>query len=185
MAAQSIINIGVDGKEWRPVPGFEGVYLVSEAGEVKRIIAGAGRAKVGAMLKTAKNRKGYHYLNLCKAGRQQTKYLHVLVCEVFHGERPSLDHQAAHRDDDKDRNSKDNVYWATPLQNHADRRRNGRILTGSRIGRSKLKEQDIPKIIEMRRSGMTCVAIAEKYGVAPHTISRITTGVRWQHMGLA
>lgn len=182
MAAQSIFYGGDDGKEWRPVPGFEAVYVISELGEVKRIAPGAGRAKVGALLKTAKNRKGYHYLNLCSAGRQRTKYLHVLVCEVFHGERPSPDHQAAHRDDDKDNNSKGNLYWATPLQNHADRRRNGGILTGSQIGRAKLTEADIPRIFAMREEGMLNREIGDEFGVAPHTISRILTGKRWGHM---
>ena len=167
---------------WKPVPTFEGIYEVSSLGEVRRICGGAGRAKAGHTLRQASNAKGYRYVCLCKGGEQTTAYVHVLVCRVFHGEKPTASHQAAHRDDDKSNNTDANLYWATGHQNHADRRRNGGILSGSRIGLSKLHERDIPEIIAMREAGMLHREIALRFGVAPHTISRIVSGSRWGHM---
>jgi hypothetical protein len=105
-----------------------------------------------------------------------------LVCEAFHGPKPSPTHQAAHRDDDKDNNTPDNLYWATPLENHADRRRNKGTPQGERCGKAKLKEADIPVIRSLRAQGETCRAIGERFGVAHNTISRILTGERWGHM---
>lgn len=185
MAANPVFEIDQTGKEWRNIPGYEGIYVVSDMGEIKRISPGAGRAKAGSFLKSARNKKGYVYVCLCRLGTCKTKYVHVLVCEVFHGAKPSAKHQAAHRNDNKDDNRKDNLYWATPLQNHADRRRNGGILTGSQIGRATLKEEDIRQIFAMRESGMVQREIGEQFGVKPHTISRILSGKRWGHMGAA
>lgn len=182
MADNPVFEIDASGKEWRHVPGFVGVYVVSELGEVKRIIPGAGRAKVGGILRPGKNRKGYHAVLLCHLGRKKTAQIHCTVCEAFHGPKPTPAHQAAHRDDNKDNNSKGNLYWATPLENTVDRRRNGRITRGSHIGRAKLKETDIPRIFAMREAGMLNREIGEKFGVAPHTISRIVAGKRWGHI---
>lgn len=169
-------------EEWRPVPGFEGTYEVSSLARVRRIVPGAGRAKVGAILSPGRNPKGYLSVGPMRDGKRKTFFLHTMVCEAWHGPKPSPTHQAAHRDDNKDNNTPDNLYWATPLENHADRRRNGGILNGSRIGRSKLKESDILLIRAFRDAGMVHSKIAKAFGVAPHTISRVLSGQRWGHM---
>lgn len=167
---------------WKPCPEFEDIYEVSSLGRVRRIIPGAGRAKAGHVLATAKNRKGYHYLNLCRDGRMRTTQVHVLVCRTFHGEKPSPKHQAAHRNDDKDQNTDANLYWATGLQNHADRRRNGGILLGSRIARAKLTEAQIPHIRAALAAGKTLRAVADDFGVTAHAIHSIKSGRTWGHV---
>lgn len=182
MADNSVFEIDASGKVWRNIPGYVGVYVLSEFGEVKRIRPGVGRARVGAILCTGKNPKGYKHLLLSRNGRSKTFYIHTLVCRVFHGPKPTPAHQAAHRDDDKENNHQSNLYWATPKQNHADRRRNGGILVGERIGRSKLTERDVRRIRELRRMGWKNACIGKKFGVAPHTISAINTGLTWGHV---
>lgn len=167
---------------WKPCPDFAGIYAVSNFGRVKRLVPGAGRAKQDHVLATAKNRKGYHYLNLCRDGKMRTTQVHVLVCRTFHGEKPTPKHQAAHRDDDKDNNTDGNLYWATGLENHADRRRNGGILTGSRIGMAKLTEADIPSIRAALKAGGTHRSVAVKFGVSSGTIAAIVSGKTWGHV---
>jgi hypothetical protein len=169
-------------REWRPVPGFEGIYAVSDIGEVMRVCPGAGKAKEGHILSGGRNPKGYIAVGLCKAGKTKTWYIHTLVCEVWHGPKPSPLHQAAHSDDDKDNNSKDNLYWATPLENHADRRRNGGILVGERIGKSKLTEADVIEIRCLKATGQTNRQLGKQFRVAAHTISAINTGRTWGHV---
>lgn len=169
-------------KIWRPVPDYEDIYEVSSVGEVRRIVPGAGRAKVGHVLRPGKNRKGYQAVNLCREGACQTKHLHVLVCEVFHGPRPTPKHQAAHRDDDKANIAASNLYWATPLENHADRRRNGRILRGEQIGRATLREFEVVQMKALAKSGAMLKDIASKFGVNPNTVGRIVSGKRWAHV---
>lgn len=185
MADAAIIKFPDDGKEWRDVPGYVGIYALSSDGDVMRVCPGVGRAKMGAILRPGKNKKGYRAVLLSRDGLSVTHHLHVLVCTVFHGKKPTPKHQAAHRDDDKGNNSAANLYWATPLENSKDRRRNGRILAGSQIGRSILKETDVIRMFEMHGKGMSCAEIAKQFGVASHTASRIIAGTRWGHMGLA
>ncbi len=164
---------------WKPCPNFEGIYAVSSHGRVKRTAPGAGKAKVGHILATARNAKGYHYLNLCRNGKMQTTYVHTLVCRTFHGEKPTPSHQAAHRDDNKDENTEANLYWATGLENHADRRRNGLIPTGSKVRISKLTEEQIPAIRAMLAAGHTQRAVAELFGVGCTTIHSVSSGRTW------
>lgn len=170
-------------EEWKPCPRFEDIYHVSNLGRVKRIVPGAGRAKVGGILQPGKNPKGYRAVNLCRNGVKHTRYIHRLVCEAFHGPVPTEMHQAAHKDDSKENNVPDNLYWATSMQNGSeDRRRNGRIVRGSRVGRAKLKEADIPAIRAMRERGAVHREIAEAFGVRQNTISRVLAGKRWGHL---
>lgn len=164
---------------WKPCPDYEDIYAVSNMGRVKRIAPGAGKAKEGHILATARNAKGYHYLNLCRAGKMRTAYIHTLVCRTFHGAKPTPEHQAAHRDDDKDNNTDANLYWATGLENHADRRRNGGILTGSKIGKAKLREADIPLIRAMLSAGRSNREIGERFGVSGGTIHAVQSGRTW------
>lgn len=167
---------------WKPCPGFEEIYHVSSYGRVKRVVAGAGRAKIGGILRPGKNPKGYLAVCLCRDGKCKTKFLHVLVCETFYGPKPTPSHQAAHRDDDKEHNRLSNLYWATPLENHRDRRRNGGILVGSKIGRSTLTEGDVREIRRLRGAGMKCRDVGAQFGIAGHTVSRIANGLRWGHL---
>lgn len=168
-------------EEWRSCPGLQGIYEVSSLGNVRRTVFDR-RTKRGRNLSPATNRKGYHHVCLSMPDGMKTKWIHRLVCEAFHGPPPTPKHQAAHRDDIKGNNTPDNIYWATGLQNHADRRRNGLILNGSQIGRAKLKEADIPQIRAMREAGALHREIGERFGVAPHTICRVLNGTRWGHM---
>jgi len=134
-------------------------------------------------LRPGLNPKGYQSLVLCEAGASFTRYIHRLVCEAFHGPPPTPRHQAAHKDDDKLNNAACNLYWATPLENGGrDRRKNDRIVQGSKIGRAKLTEADVTEIRRLRAAGMLCREIAPQFGIADHTVSRICTGTRWGHL---
>ena len=175
----AVLPIFTPAEIWKPCPDFEDIYAVSNRGRVKRIVPGAGRAKEGRVLATATNFKGYHYLNLCRAGKMRTIYVHTLVCRTFRGDKPTPLHQAAHRDDDKDNNTEANLYWATGLHNNSDRSRNGGILTGSQVGRAKLKEEDIPAIRALLSAGHTNSDVGERFGVSAGTIHAVRSGRTW------
>lgn len=168
-------------EEWKPVPGYEGIYQVSSIGRVQRIIPGPGRARSGQFMSPGRNPKGYQSVNLTKDRKVRTWPIHKMVCVTWHGPKPSPSHQAAHRDDDKENNTPGNLYWATPLENHADRRRNKGTPQGERCGTSKLRETDIPVIRKLAADGDSCSSIGDRFGVARNTISRILTGERWGH----
>jgi hypothetical protein len=69
-------------EQWRPVREFEGVYEVSDLGNVRRIASACG-ATVGKILKPFVNSKGYVRVNLYRDHRGISTFVHRLVAEVF------------------------------------------------------------------------------------------------------
>ena len=67
---------------WKDVPGYEGLYQVSNWGQVKSLKFGKER-----ILKPSANSRGYLRVALSKDGKAKTYRIHQLVAMVF------LDHQ--------------------------------------------------------------------------------------------
>lgn len=111
-------------EEWRPVVGFDGLYEVSDQGRV--------RNRRGRVLKSFRASKGAGRVEPEHAkvhlhdeeGNVLRKKVHVLVLEAFVGARPE-GMLGLHRNDDKDNNTLENLYWGTPWENRQDARRNG------------------------------------------------------------
>jgi hypothetical protein len=114
-------------ESWLPVVGYPD-YAVSTCGRIKRIVT-VQTSKAGRILR-ARLRSGYPALGLWKDGRQDSKSVHRLVCEAFHGEPPTPLHQVAHGDGSRDNNHATNLRWATVRENAADRRDHGTVPTG-------------------------------------------------------
>lgn len=119
--------------EWRPVRGFEGVYEVSEAGNIRRLVKG-GKARVGVFLTPSVTERGYLYHRLSFAGRTKKLKVHRLVLEAFVGPGNGL--WGLHADDDPTNNHISNLRWGTPVENSEDRRRNRPIWNNGRQART-------------------------------------------------
>lgn len=103
---------------WKSVPGYEGLYEVSNLGRVRSltIVDSIGRTKRGIVLrqKTAKN--GYKEVCLHKNGRQKTKKVHRLVAEAFLANNENLP-QVNHKDENKGNNLLGNLEWCSAKYN--------------------------------------------------------------------
>lgn len=80
---------------WRPIPGYEGLYMVSNLGKVKSVSRwakskGSGKRFVKErLLKLDLGQdKRYFTVNLSKNGKVKHFYLHLLVWEAFNGPIP-------------------------------------------------------------------------------------------------
>lgn len=62
-------------ERWRDVKGYEGLYQVSDLGQVKN--------SKGQIRKQTLNKNGYLYVNLCKAGKVHNIPVHRLVALAF------------------------------------------------------------------------------------------------------
>jgi hypothetical protein len=117
-------------EEWRPVPSFEGLYEVSNHGQVRsldrRVFSGENRSRVvpGQLMKLQTLNTGHLYAQLSKNGEQFKAQVHHLVLVAFDCPRPD-GLNGLHRDDDPLNNHILNLYWGTQSQNMYDKVRNG------------------------------------------------------------
>ena len=125
-------------EEWRAVPGYEGLYEVSNTGMVRSL-------RHNKIMSPNTNRYGYKYINLCKDGIIKTKTIHRLVAQVFIPNPDNLP-EVNHKDEDKTNNSVDNLEWCVHIYNMNYRTRNIRaketaIKNGSWSGLSREEYQ--------------------------------------------
>ena len=120
-----------DMEVWKPVPGYEGFYSVSDFGRVrseKRMIVdknGHGRKMPEVIMTPEKKTSGHLVVCLWKNHERDKRYIHRIVLETFVGEAPA-GMQACHWNDDKEDNRLENLRWGTPNENMLDRVRNRR-----------------------------------------------------------
>lgn len=120
----------METEEWRSVAEAP-AYEVSSRGRLRRIKLDRHGNPYGGVLKPGLSR-GYARYILCVDGKHLSRSGHALVCAAFNGPKPSPEMHCAHRDGCKLNNTPSNLYWATPLENAADRERHGKTHRGPR-----------------------------------------------------
>ena len=108
---------------WREVPGWEGLYAVSDDGQVKSLPR--PRRKSERLLAQATEQlHPYRFVTLWQGKKPYHRRVHNLVLEAFVGPRP--DGQCGlHADDDPENNHLSNLRWGTRSENNLDMVRNG------------------------------------------------------------
>jgi hypothetical protein len=120
-------------EEWRPVVGWEGLYEVSNLGQVRsltrKVSFGRGwRIAEGKVLKQTliRGTAAYYVVNLQSPERRNTvTKIHHLVLEAFVCVRPA-DKEACHGSGGTLDNRVENLRWDTRRENIIDQVRQGR-----------------------------------------------------------
>lgn len=163
--------------EWRPVVGYEGLYEVSELGDV-RSVAGSGHLRDGRTLKQGITRS-YYAVCLYDKHTRATTHVHRIVADAFIP-NPHNYPQVNHKNGIKTDNRAANLEWVTVSQNHKHAYETGlRSAKGEFNGRAKLFPCDI---LGIRESVKTQKELAAQYGVRIETISKILLRKRWGHI---
>jgi len=132
-------------EEWKAIPGFEGLYEVSNLGRIKSIRREILRTTPrdvtkfcyasygGKVLKPSVAKSRYNKLNpypifcfvtLSKQNIQYNKRVHRLVLESFVGSCPA-GMEGCHNDGDPTNNKLSNLRWDTASANQRDRKLHG------------------------------------------------------------
>jgi hypothetical protein len=159
-------------EQWKPIPGYEGLYEVSDQGRVKSTF------RYRKILKSTVNRYGYQYVSL--KGKKYT--VHTLVLLAFVGQKVSETCVCLHGDDNRANNSLTNLRWGTVKQNSEDMVLKGRSLTGDRNHQAKLTEADVWGAHVSRLFGASYSTIAKMLGVSHTAIGYIINGKTWKHV---
>lgn len=162
-------------ENWRDVPGYEGLYQVSDHGRVRN------RKR---LLKphTGKRKADYPRIQLRSSKGPRRFMVHRLVAAAFIG--PALGREVNHKNGRKNDPSLPNLEYVTTSENHlhAYRELGKPKPTGSRHGMHKLVEPKVLEIIGRIESGETIKTIADHFGVSCGTISMIAMGRTWRHL---
>lgn len=104
---------------WKDIPGYEGLYQISNLGEVKRL-AGSPRCKEDRILKKLLDKNGYFYVDLFKNGKGKKIKIHRLVAMTFLPNKEELP-EVDHINGDKTDNRVCNLQWITGIENNRKR----------------------------------------------------------------
>lgn len=99
---------------WKDIPGFEGVYQVSNFGNVKSL--NYARRRAPRCIKQTYTKDKYLKVDLHKCGHKKTIAVHRLVCEAFVSKVKGRD-EVNHINGDKEDNRAENLEWVTHLEN--------------------------------------------------------------------
>lgn len=94
---------------WRDVPGYEGFYMVSDAGRVRR--------NDGLLLHQRVDKYGYASVHLRSNGRRSNRFVHRLVCQAFNPIASPQPMEVDHINCNKLDNHIENLEWVTGDEN--------------------------------------------------------------------
>jgi hypothetical protein len=103
---------------WAPIKGFEGLYEVSTAGQIRSI---GHRISPRVMKLHTRTRDGYVYVGLAKNKKRRVVKVHRVVAEAFIPGDSSQ--QVDHINGDRSDNRVENLRWASASVNGSNRTR--------------------------------------------------------------
>ncbi len=166
---------------WKPIPGFNNWYEVSDLGNVRSWISSNGkvwgRSKQPKLLKQytgVRDRKSVTLIN----SNKKTYYVHKIVAETFIGPCP-LNFEVCHNNGDSSDNRLSNLRYDTHINNQADQLLHGTRHRGAIHHSAKTTEQDVIEIRKLFTEGNTQADIARTYGLTRTSVHSIVHRKSW------
>jgi hypothetical protein len=128
---------------------------------------------------------GYGQKMLSIEGKKVNRRVHRLVYEILWG---APKNHVCHRCDNPACINPAHLFNGTRSENMRDMHAKGRgkklnqCARGSSFCRSKLKEQDILDILNLKENGESCKSIGRRYSMGKTAIQRICRGDAWKHV---
>lgn len=139
---------------WKDIEGFEGLYQISNMGNVKSLertvwdsVRGYYRTVPERILKARKASNDYLQVQLCKDGRAKGYLMHRLVASAFL-ENPMGYTEVNHIDEDKTNNCADNLEFCSRSYNNTYNDR------AKKVGKKVAEKLSKPVIAIDKRTGL-------------------------------
>lgn len=153
-------------ERWRPIPGYEGRYAVSDRGRVMSFQRGRGRTS-GEILWTARDRNKRVVVGLWLGRKRRQVNVSTLVALAFIGPRPEgMD--VCHNDGNLENNTVANLRYDTHQNNCRDRIGHGTQFRPA----PKLTDEQKAEVRRLAAAGIYQRVIGERFGVSQTTIWR-------------
>lgn len=170
--------------KWLPVVGYEGIYEVSEYGDVRLLVRRKGRKMPPDGMMKIQVRGGYKVVTLTDDKKNsKMRKIHKLIADAFLGECPE-GMEVDHIDGNKLNSQLNNLEYVTHQENVQRARNLGlqRQIKGSEQWLAKLTEHQITEIREKHRRGIKQSVLAVEYGVTQAAIYLIIKRINWKHV---
>jgi predicted XRE-type DNA-binding protein len=160
-------------ENWLPVPEYEGLYKVSDRGQILNI-------KRLCVLSHATTRSGTDQVTLCKNKKRKNHTVSRLVAAAFIGPCPE-GMCVLHGPMGRNYHGVDNLRYGTHQKNMLNRKKDGNYSKGEKSHMAKLNNMQVRVIRRLLESkSMKQKEIAEIFGVRQSAISCIKRGLTWQ-----
>lgn len=178
--------------EWFDFPGYEDRFEITRCGIVRskfrRVnspVAGGSR-RIGGKIRKHLMGTGYPDINTVINGKQKTLLIHRAIATLF-VPNPEGKPCVNHIDGDKTNFDPENLEWCTHKENIRHAFRTGlnkypKTGKGEDSPSAKLNDDAIRDIRKRLARGKSHASIADRYEVAPGTISFIAKGETWSHV---
>ncbi len=166
----------MDEEEWKVIAEFPD-YEVSSLGNIR-----SNKRNKCKLLAQALTSDRYKFVGLVNSNGMFNRRTARLVCIAFHGDPPFEGALALHKNDDKDNNSKDNVYWGTHQENSTDCERNQatKKALGGRSNRTVLTWDKTREIRKLAGLNYSKLSLGKLFGVSATAIDNIVKNKTWK-----
>lgn len=159
--AYRVCNQGFIETRWRTGPFYNGFEVLD----------------IWKKVKNKERPEGYINVDLRDGrGKSRRTYVHILVAELFVGQKPFKGACVRHLDGNARNNNFSNLAWGTYAQNENDKKAHG---TWEARYTGKLTDNQRQQIRDRISKGERQSSIAEEYGVSRPTITRLINGTTW------
>jgi hypothetical protein len=164
---------------WKDVPEYEGIYQVSNLGNVRSL--NYNNNKKTKEICKKKHKTGYLNVVLCKNSEKKNKGVHRLVALAFIP-NPNNYPCVNHIDTNKANNNVENLEWCTHSQNTQHAIKHGRHNPRFMLGRTGAKNKLSKKIVQYDLQGNVvnrwdCISDAARfYGLRSGNINNCLRG---------
>lgn len=180
MSEQLLISF----EQWRPVKGYEGIYSVSNLGNVRRENSRLLEQPKARLLKLRIDKDGYSLAHLCASGIPKKVKVHRLVAEAFLDPVEGKT-QVNHKNGKKPDNQVSNLEWCDARENaiHAYKVLGKQVANGEAHHWSKLTTCQVIEIRMRHAKGESVALLSNAYSMSLMAIWRIVRHEAWKQLG--